>query len=390
MSAAPHVLFAGGGAPGHLFPGIAVAAHLAQSMPEATLSFAGPGSAREKHTASASGYRYWTIPSQPAPQNPLQAVRFVTDNVAGYCAARWILREQKVSLVVGLGGFTSTAVVRAAASREIPFILLEQNAIPSRTTRWLANSAAMVCAGFDEVRPHLHVQAPVTVTGNPARPAFEQLYRRNQSTGRSHGTVSIPISGESSTEQKRLVVLGGAGGARSLNESMPAALKQLSESLEGWQIIHQTGEGQLQETESRYRNCGIDALAVTFVDEIASVLFASDLVVCRSGGTTLAELALAGVPAVLVPFPHISDDHQIANAKVFSSAGASRLIDETSQAGALDKALARELRPPIVDQHLRQEMRHKMLGFAQPQAAAEISAIIRDASYGSQGSRIAA
>ena len=187
-----------------------------------------------------------------------------------------------------------------------------------------------------------------------------------------------------------LVVLGGADGARSLNESIPGALKQLGPLKDDWQVVHQTGEGQLQETEARYHQLGVEALAVTSIDEIASVLFASDLVVCRAGGTTLAELALAGVPALLVPSPQAVDDHQIANAKVFTSAGACRLIDETSQTGALDKALARELKPLISDGQLRHDMGLRMQRLARPQASAEIASAIQDTLCGSRTELLAA
>ncbi|MCG8448246.1 MAG: UDP-N-acetylglucosamine--N-acetylmuramyl-(pentapeptide) pyrophosphoryl-undecaprenol N-acetylglucosamine transferase [Pirellulales bacterium] len=391
MPASPHVMFAGGGAPGHLYPGIAVAEHLAGAVPNVRISFAGPGRPREKHTVHTAGFQYTTIPSQPMPQNPLQVLRFVTDNVAGYCAARWMLGEQKVSLVVGMGGYTSTAVVRAALSRGIPFLLLEQNALPSRTTRWFARDAALVCAAFEEVRPHLHVQAPINVTGNPARPAFEQLYRRKFANSPSDDAGStLVLQPPSSDRPKRLIILGGAGGARSLNDSMPRALKQLGDSLADWQIIHQTGEGQLQKTEGRYRQCGVEALAVTFIDEIASVLFASDLVVCRSGGTTLAELALAGVPAVLVPYPQASEDHQLANAKVVAEANACRLVDESSQTGALDKALARELLPLVMEKETRQQMSQEMRRLARPQASAEIAAAIEGTLFGSRSNLLAA
>ncbi len=378
MATAPRVMFAGGGTDGHLFPGIAVAAHLVERLPDVGITFAGPGAPRERHAVRAAGYDYLTIPSQPSPQNPLQAIRFVTDNMAGYCAARWMLREQQVSLVVGMGGYTSTAVVRAAAARGVPLVLLEQNAVPSRTTRWLSRSSTLVCAAFDEVRPHLHVQAPVTVTGNPARPEFEAFYENYC----SHT--------QKSPARKRMVVLGGAGGARSLNESMPRALQQLGDSLANWQIVHQTGEGQLQETERRYRQAGVEALAVTFIDQIASVLFASDLVVCRSGGTTLAELALASIPAVLVPDPHASDNHQLANAKVFAAASACRWIDESSQIGALDQALARELSPLITDEELLRERGDSMRKMARPDASAEIAAAICDTLYHEHATQMAA
>lgn len=386
MSAAPHVLFAGGGGVSHLAPGLAVAEKLREQLPTARITFAGPGKAREKHTVRNVGYEYLTIPAQPIPQNPMQAFRFVTDNLAGYCAARWMLREQQVSLVVGLGGFTSTAVVRAAAERGLPFLLLEQNAIPSQTTRWLSRAASLVCAAFEEVRPHLHVQASVAVTGNPSRQGFEQLYYRQQ-----HAQAAKPReSSHRQPRQKRLVVLGGAGGARSLNESMPGALKLVGACLSDWQIVHQTGEGQLQETERRYHQSGIEALAVSYIDEIASLLFESDLVVCRAGGTTLAELALAGTPAVLVPYPLASDEHQIANAKVYTAAGASRLIDEASQTGALETALARELTPLLLDEPVLHQMRLRMQSFARPGAATEIATAVRETLYGTRESRLAA
>ena len=171
---------------------------------------------------------------------------------------------------------------------------------------------------------------------------------------------------------------------------MPNALKQIGGCLVDWDVVHQTGEGQLQDTEARYQQAGVEALAVTYIDEIAAVLFESDLVVCRSGGTTLAELTLAGVPAVLVPFPNASDDHQLANAKVFTSAGAAKLIDETSHAGALDQALARELTTLLVDEEIRRDMSLRMQGLARPEAAAEIANAIYETLYGVQNGRLAA
>jgi UDP-N-acetylglucosamine--N-acetylmuramyl-(pentapeptide) pyrophosphoryl-undecaprenol N-acetylglucosamine transferase len=389
MATTPHVLFAGGGSASHLHPGMAVAEHLRRKLPGALITFAGTGAARERHTVRLAGHHYTMIPAQALPRNPLQALRFVTDNVAGYCAARWMLREQRVSLVVGLGGSTSVAVVRAAVTRGIPVVLLEQNAVPGRTTRWLSRAAAMVCAAFEEVRPHLHVQAPVTVTGNPSRGAFEELYfkvygrhaaaaRAGSSAGpapASMAPATMPFD-QNARRQRRLVILGGSGGARSLNESIPAALKKLGDSLAGWQIVHQTGDGQLQETEARYAQVGVRALTVTHIDEIASVLFASDLVVCRSGGTMLAELALSNTPAILVPFPRAADNHQTANAKVFVAAGAARMIDETQQAGALDAALARDLKALVEDHRLRGDMAANMGKLARPNASAEVAGAI--------------
>ena len=190
--------------------------------------------------------------------------------------------------------------------------------------------------------------------------------------------------------QRRLVILGGSGGARSLNESVPAALKKLGDALAGWQIVHQTGDGQLQETEARYAQHGLNALTVTHIDEIASVLFASDLAVARSGGTMLAELAMSATPAVLVPYAQAADNHQVANAKVFVGAGACRMIDESQQAGALDAALARDLLALVTDHRLRADMAAKIQGLARPRAAAEVAGAIADQLCGGFATLLAA
>ena len=386
MTRPPHIVFAGGGSAGQLYPGLAIGAHVVERMPEAAITFVGSGKAMERHAVRAAGFAYVNLPSQPAPQGPLRAVRFVTDNVAGYWASRWFLKERKVSLVVGLGGYASAATVRAASARGIPTVLLEQNAVPDRATRWLANTATAVCAGFDQTRTYFGSHVPLTVTGNPARPAFERysrrlqaepairIYRGETAETTSHSeaigaTDTTPPSGC----DKRMIVIGGAGGARTLNQFMPRALQRLGDALAGWQIIHQTGEGQLQETERLYRTAGLDALVVSYIDEMAPVMFESDLVVCRAGGTTLAELALAGVPAVIVPHPFAADGYQMANAKIFAGRGAATIIDETTLSGTFDEALVDRLRPLILDEATRGEMAAKMRLLAQPNAASQIT-----------------
>jgi len=381
-----HVVFAGGGSAGRLYPGLAVAAHLRERLPDAAITFVGGGRPIERHPVQAAGFNYVTIPSQPVPRNPYLAMRFVTDNVAGYWASRWYLKEHRVSLVVGLGGYASAATVRAATSRGIPTVLLEQNAVPRHVTRWLAQSADMVCAGFDDVRAHLPPSTPLAITGNPARPAFERRFRERRAESAEQGAASkfdddgaFPASCSSlpATRERRLVVIGGADGARTINEFMPRALRELRDQLRGWQVVHQTGEGQLQQTIDRYRAVDVEALTVSFIDEMAPVMFASDLVVCRAAGTTLSELALAGAPAVLVPYPRDVEAYQLANAEVVAAAGAAAVIDESTLEGRLDQALADQLSPLLVDDSRRELMADNMRLLARPDAATLITDTIR-------------
>jgi UDP-N-acetylglucosamine--N-acetylmuramyl-(pentapeptide) pyrophosphoryl-undecaprenol N-acetylglucosamine transferase len=392
MPRPPHIVFAGGGTPGHLHPGLAVAAHLMERIPDATVTFIGGGRGVDRHVIRAAGFGFSAVPSQPAPENPLDAVRFVTDNVAGYWAARWMLREKRVSAVVGLGGASSAPTVRAAISRGIPTLMLEQNVVPGRVTRWLARSATMVCAGFNETRGYFPSAVPITITGNPARPAFERMHREL----RSGCLKSLPqdliesrcelsesdkigshtrLRASANDTLKRLVVIGGAGGARSLNEELPAALARLREQLAGWQVVHQSGEGQLQATEQRYRAAGVDALVVAFIDELAPVMFASDLVICRPGGTTLAELAMASVPAILVPYPRVMDYH-LPNAEIFAAAGAATIIDESEPEIPLKDALVGQLESLLTNDERRAKMAASMRRLARPGAAANVTNLV--------------
>jgi UDP-N-acetylglucosamine--N-acetylmuramyl-(pentapeptide) pyrophosphoryl-undecaprenol N-acetylglucosamine transferase len=195
------------------------------------------------------------------------------------------------------------------------------------------------------------------------------------------GPASATARPEADRLEKRLVIIGGAGGARSINENIPQALANLREQLLGWQIVHQSGEGQLRKTEQRYREAGVDALVVAFIDEMAPVMFDSDLAVCRPGGTMLSELALAGLPAVLVPYPPVADSH-LPNAELFASAGAATIIDESDATRPLRDELAAHLKALLTNDTLRQQMAANMRRLARPDAAARVTEAIRDALCG--------
>ncbi|MEM8866233.1 MAG: glycosyltransferase [Planctomycetota bacterium] len=372
----PHIVFAGGGALGNLYPGFAIAKHLEQRLANVQVTFAGDGRAVERHLVRGEGYNYVAMPGRTAPTGPLEAVRFVTDNVAGFWASRWMVREQQVSLVFGMGGCASSAMVRAAHGRGIPFMLLEQSAVASRITRRMAHAAEAVCGAFEAVQPHLPVHAPFVLTGTPGRPTFETLHasRTKYAAGSSH---------EESTHLKRLVVIGGTDRSNTLNESTPDALANLVAELDGWQVVHQTGEGHLQETEQRYRTRGVDALVVSHIDELASLLSETDLVLCRSGGTMLAELSLAGVPAVLVPASDDDGDQQLANARIYAESTSCPVIDESQAVGGMTAALQQELRTLLVDSTRRRDLAAAFGNLARPDAAEQIAEIICDVLCGS-------
>ncbi|MEM6329537.1 MAG: glycosyltransferase [Planctomycetota bacterium] len=365
MFNAPHVVLAG--ADESLHAGMAIARHIEQRLPNAQITLAGDGKAAQRHAVRDAGYGYMAMPGKPRPVGPLQTVRYVTDNVAGYWASRWTICEQKVSLVIGMGGPASSGMLRAAHSRGVPFILVEQDAVPSPLHRRLAPSAEAVCGAFEQTRAYLPIDAPFSLTGVPGRASFERL------------AAARPTRRSDSSDRKRLVVIEGAGPAGWLNAACPAALSQLQEQLRGWQVVHQSGRGQLEETERRHRASGADTLVVSYIDEMASLLAETDLVVCRAGGGVLAELALAAAPAVLAPG---AEGRQAENARLFSHATGCPVVEAHADADRLAGELQRELATLLIDGTRRGDISDAVAGAARPNASRDIAQLACDALCG--------
>jgi UDP-N-acetylglucosamine--N-acetylmuramyl-(pentapeptide) pyrophosphoryl-undecaprenol N-acetylglucosamine transferase len=360
------IVFAGGGTAGHLFPGLAVAEQLVALLPHGVRpAFASAGKAFERRTVAACGFEPVDCPCRPLPRSASAAVGFLVANLRGYWQAKAFLRRRNAALVVGLGGYASVPFARAAMALGLPLVLLEQNAMPGRATRWLAPHARLVCAAFDEVRRHLRAAGPLRVTGNPLRSGFCRPVQAARST-RSGG-----VSGK-----RLLLVLGGSGGAETLNQFVPRSLYKLRDKLDGWQVIHQSGHRDFEAVGTLYRRLGVPAVVTPFLANLATLMIQADLAVSRAGGTVLAELAACGVPAVLVPYSRSADDHQRANAEVFARAGAACIVDERDPAVRLDDTLARHLAPLLHDQQQRRQMAHAMHRRARPDAAWQVATMI--------------
>ncbi len=355
-----HIVFAGGGTGGHLFPGLAVARQIADRIPSARITFVGSGKQFEWRQVSAAGFEYLALPCRPLPRQACRVVRFMIENLAAYLAAGRFLDEESVAAVVGLGGYVSVPTARAAARRRLPLVLLEQNVMPGRATRWLARSAACVCTAFEQTRSRLASRCVVQTTGNPIRAGF----------GRNGPAET--------TTQRRLLILGGTNGAQSLNQEVPRAVYKVRSRLAGWQIVHQSGQADVQSTQKLYDQFGLEASVVPFVTNMPGMLSATGLCVCRAGGTTLAELAAAALPAVLLPYPHATDDHQRANADLFSAAGGAVTLDSREMGGQLDNHLSDLLDSLLGDSLRRARMSAAMGRLARPNAARDVADIVID------------
>ena len=242
-------LFAGGGTGGHLTPGLAVAAEILERDSAGRIVFVGSDRPLEKKLIARAGYEHFSLPvesSRTLRRNPL---RFAWRNWLAFRMAKELLGREQPVAVIGLGGFASVPTMLAAARQGIPAVILEQNAIPGRATRFLcrrvlsrANGA--VCAAFDGTEKQLRSRARVVVTGNPVRSAIARL-------------GNCETTGDNSS-QPTLLILGGSQGAESLNHAVAEMLSRQLPSLAGWRIVHQTGTGQHAEISQKYAAAGFN------------------------------------------------------------------------------------------------------------------------------------
>jgi UDP-N-acetylglucosamine--N-acetylmuramyl-(pentapeptide) pyrophosphoryl-undecaprenol N-acetylglucosamine transferase len=348
------VVIAGGGTGGHLYPGIAVARELLRRAPGALVTFVGTERGLEARVLPREGFELDLIRSAGLKGKSLLArLRGVLLIAPGLWDAWRVLKARRPSVVVGVGGYSSGPVVLVAALRGLPTMVLEQNAVPGLTNRLLARVVGAAAVTYEETLGFFGGRG--IVTGNPVRADF----------------FAPPELDEARTAARapRLLILGGSQGAHALNVAVVAAATELARQQPAIEIVHQTGDRDRAEIAGRYRAAGIQARTEAFLDPVAREVMAADLVLCRAGATTLAELAAAARPAVLVPLAAATDDHQRKNAKVLVDAGAAVVIEERDLTGPLVAAVVGAL---VADRARLAAMARAMAAFARPDAARRI------------------
>ena len=352
------MLIAGGGTGGHLYPGIALARELQRRDPSTHVSFVG----------TAQGIEARVVPREGFPLDLIRVVGlkgmsrvkrlkgFLLLPIATIDAWRAVTR-QRPDVVVGVGGFASGPVLAVAALRGYPTMLLEQNAVPGITNRLLARVVRAAAVNFDTALSYF----PRTgfVAGNPVRPAFfpAQNEEANDRTNRLRDAA-------------RVLAFGGSQGSHAINLAVVEAATRLAASGVRLAITHQTGERDLDLVRAAYQRAGLAARVEAFLFEIDGEMKAADAVICRAGATTLAELAASRTPAILVPLPTATDDHQRKNAEVFAKTGAAIVIDERDLKG---DALTNALRELMTDPDRRARMSAAASTLARPDAAERIA-----------------
>jgi len=347
------IVIAGGGTGGHLYPGIAVARELRRRRPDAEVTFAGTAGGIEARVIPREGFTLDLLRSRGLKGMSAGALvrGLALLPLSGLDAWR-ILSRRRPELVIGVGGYSSGPVVMAAAARGIPTLLLEQNAVPGFTNRILAHVVSAAAVSFEPTLSFFGKKG--FVTGNPVRPEFFEP------------ATPAPAGGP-----HRLLIFGGSQGAHAINAAMVEAGPRLAARPGGVAITHQTGERDLDFVRDGYRRAGIEARVEPFLYAMDREMRSADLVVCRAGATTLAELTAAGVPALLVPLPTAADDHQRRNAEALAAGGAAELMSQKDLTGA---ALADRIAALLADGEARRRMSDAARRFARADASAAIAA----------------
>ncbi len=355
MTAPPlRVVIAGGGTGGHLYPGIAVARELIARRPDALVSFAGTARGIEARVIPREGFSLDLIRSSGVKgKSGLALVRGAALVPLGLFDGWRILSARRPSLVIGVGGYSSGPVVLVAALRGVPTMLLEQNAVPGLTNRCLSRFVQAAAVTFDSTQAFFGATA--FVSGNPVRPEFF-------AASGSHQEAAL----DDQTSVTRVLVFGGSQGAHAINVAMVEAAPELAAGRSHLRLVHQTGERDVEMVRTAYRQAGLQADVEPFLYDMGRQLGQADVVVCRAGATTLAELTAAGKVAVLIPLPTATDDHQRMNAEALAAAGAADLLLERDLTGPV---LAARVLALVHDRGRRDRMSAAARLLARPDAA---------------------
>jgi UDP-N-acetylglucosamine--N-acetylmuramyl-(pentapeptide) pyrophosphoryl-undecaprenol N-acetylglucosamine transferase len=359
------VLIAGGGTGGHVIPALAIARELRDSY-DAAVRFVGTARGLETRLVPEEGFPLELIRvGQLKNVSVATKLRTIADLPLGVVRCVGLVRSFRPDVVVGVGGYASGPAMMAAILLRVPTLAFEPNAVPGLANRLVGKWVSAAAVNFEETRRYFR---GARVTGIPVRREFFAIGERQASVPADKGRV----------RSVRLLVFGGSQGARIFNEVMPRIAKGLMEEVPGLRILHQAGARFAEPVADAYASGGADATrweVSAFLDDMPRRFADADLILCRSGASTVAELAAAGKAAVLVPLPTAADNHQLKNAEVFAAAGAAELRVQSSDT-AMESFLSSDLSALLLDPVRRREMGRKVRGLAHPDAVRVIGEMV--------------
>jgi UDP-N-acetylglucosamine--N-acetylmuramyl-(pentapeptide) pyrophosphoryl-undecaprenol N-acetylglucosamine transferase len=358
-ASSPRLLLASGGSGGHLLPAVAIAEEWRRRFPNAPVLFVTTNRPVERQICRDLGLSSVELPLLPFSDLKRRPFAFLKAALASRRASAKLLSDWRPHCIVGVGGWGMVPVIQAAARSKTPVVLCEQNILPGRATRWLQSRAATVCVSYEATIASLKAGTRSVVTGNPVRREIAESPPRT-------------TSGLS-----RLLVVGGSQGARAINHALSDIVQSSPLALAGLQIVHQTGgEESAKELDAAYRQAGMEAVVRPFLVDLPRHYRETDLLIARAGATTLAEAACMGLPAILVPYPFATHDHQSLNAEEFQANGAAVVVSESGESPFASR-LAQAIQAIRTAPERLPSMSAAMRQLAKPDAAARVVDVIQ-------------
>ncbi len=312
-------MISGGGTGGHIFPALAIGEALKERIPGTEVRFVGTRYGMETRLVPARGFQLLTLPMRGfLGKSHAQKLALLWRIPFSLLGSLYYLLRFRTKVVIGVGGYASAPLLWVAWLLRIPTMIQEQNAFPGMVNRKSARIVKQACLGFGEAGKHLACAS--VVTGNPVRADFQN---------------PEPWS----PDRNVVLILGGSQGAKSLNEILPNILHERLTSDHGLRVIHQCGKQHVAAVQDAWRDAQVEVEVTPFIEDMSAVFQSARLVICRAGASTIAELKMVGVPAVLIPFPQAAHDHQTFNAQSLAESGAALLIRENDLAQSADQIM---------------------------------------------------
>ena len=348
-------ILSGGGTGGHIYPAIAIANELKMRFPDCEILFVGANNKMEMQKVPQAGYKIiglWIagIQRRLTLDNSLFPVKLITSLLK----SRTIIRDFKPNVVIGTGGFASGPLLRVAAIAGIPTLIQEQNSYPGITNKWLSRKANKICVAYENLE-QFFPRNKIVMTGNPVRQDLIDI-KGKRKEAREYFNLS--------EDKKTLLVLGGSLGARRINQLIAKELVNFSS--QNVQIIWQCGKLYFEEYKHYSDNKNVQVLA--FIDRMDLVYASADIVISRSGASSVSELCLVGKPVIFIPSPNVAEDHQTKNAKAVVDKNGALLIKENE----LDTRFITVFNNLLSNQNLQNELSENILKLAKTNATQDI------------------
>jgi UDP-N-acetylglucosamine--N-acetylmuramyl-(pentapeptide) pyrophosphoryl-undecaprenol N-acetylglucosamine transferase len=350
------ILIAGGGTGGHLFPGIAIAEAFMEKDQKNEVLFVGTGRPFEVSVLSQRGFRHKSVTAEGLKGRGLwNQLAALSKIPRGIIESIGILREFKPNLVLGVGGYSAGPVVMAAWVLRLKVALQEQNILPGITNRTLSRFADRIYVSFENTKFPPRYLNKMLVTGNPVRKDIRNWEAENRKP-------DSPFT---------VLIIGGSQGAHSINMAVAEALRHIKQK-DKFFFVHQTGEQDIIAVKDAYKDQGISCTVQPFFNDMATLYRNADLMICRAGATTIAEITAIGKAVIFIPYPYAADNHQVFNAKTLADAGAAEMILQKELDGEL---LARRITYYAENPEELKKMAYRAKAFGKPDAA---EAIVED------------